>query len=316
MPRSTQPSSAPDSHSALRPVLLGSAAFAFWGLSPLFWRLLAEIPAQQQFAHRILWSLPSLWALILLRGHLPELRRAFSDRRTLLRLFAAGALLGVNWFTFIYAVATERLLDASLGYYITPLVNVMLGAVFLGERLRAGQRLAIALVVLGVALRTFDHGKLPWIAVALATSFGLYGLVKKTSKSAPIVGLSVEILPIVPFAIGYLLLTMPLEHAISAGNAGQLALLLCTGPVTVIPLLLFGAAAQRIRLATIGILQYIAPTLQFAIATLIFAEPFQTVQLISFALVWTALAIYLFESQRLPRKRESDGLRRGPRGPA
>ena len=289
--------------SSPRGVLLATGAFVFWGLSPLFWRLLAEVPAHVQLAHRVLWSLPSLLLLIAVLRLWPRLRASLTEPRVRWKLFLSGALVSGNWFTFIYAVEHERLLDASLGYYITPLVNVLFGALFLGERLRRAQKLSVGLVLIGVVLRTVDHGSLPWIAVALAGSFGLYGLVKKTVRAGSIDGLTVEILPVFPIALVYALFWSPAEASFAALDWDLRTWLLVTGPVTVLPLLLFGAAATRIPLATIGLLQYIAPTLQFALATLAFGEPFHTAQLLSFALVWTALVIYLYDGQLARRAR-------------
>jgi chloramphenicol-sensitive protein RarD len=282
-------------------ILLAAGAFTFWGLAPLYWRLLGELPSPALLGHRVVWSLPSLALLVLLLRRGDRFRRALGDRTVRTRLFAAGLLVSVNWFTFIYAIEVERVLDVSVGYYLTPLVNVLLGAVVLGERLRPAQRVAVGLALVGVILRTIDHGRLPWIAVVLAISFGIYGLVKKTVNADAVVGLSVEILPIAPFALGYLFLLESGPHGFGDLDLTTRMLVILAGPITVLPLMLFAAGARRIPLATVGLLQYVAPTVQFALAVGVFGEPFRTPQLLAFILVWTALAIYTVDAHRAHR---------------
>jgi len=296
-------------------VLFGAGAFLFWGLAPLYWRLL-DVPAHLVLVHRVVWSLPSLVLLVAVLGIGARVRAALADPIVRTRLFVAGALVTLNWFTFIYAIEVERVLDVSVGYYVTPLVNVLLGAIFLGERLRPAQRVAVALAVVGVVLRTIDHGRLPWIAVVLALSFGVYGLVKKTVRADAGVGLLVEILPVFPLA----LIALAFLEAGPDGMAGREGttwlLLVLSGPITVIPLLLFAAGARRIPLATVGLLQYLAPTVQFALAVGVFGEPFRTPQLLAFVLVWIALGVYTVDARRAARVGMPAGVTAGTRGGA
>lgn len=281
-------------------ILFGAGAFLFWGLAPLYWRLL-DVPAHVLLGHRVVWSIPSMVLLVVVLGLGGRVRTALGDPTVRTRLFVAGALVTLNWFTFIYAIEVERVLDVSVGYYLTPLVNVLLGAVFLGERLRPAQRVAVGLAFVGVVLRTIDHGRLPWIAVVLALSFGVYGLVKKTVRADAVVGLLAEILPVFPLALVALAFLETGPDGMAGRDGTTWLLLVLSGPITVIPLLLFAAGARRIPLATVGLLQYLAPTVQFALAVAVFGEPFRTPQLLAFVLVWIALGIYTVDAHRAAR---------------
>jgi chloramphenicol-sensitive protein RarD len=283
-------------------VVATAAAFALWGLIPLYWKQTAHLPATEVLSHRIAWSLPCLAVLLALRGRGPELRRALGSPRTRLLLLASTVLIAANWLTFIWAVNNDRVLDASLGYYINPLVSVLLGFVFLEERLRRLQALAVALAVVGVAVLTVRHG-LPWPSLVLAFSFGSYGLVRKVADVPGMVGLFVEVALLAPFTVGYLVwLRGSGEGAFATGETGLDLILVAAGPVTVVPLLLFAEGVRKLTLATVGFLQYLAPTGHFLLAVAVYDEPFDAVHLVAFALIWTALALYTFDLRRHLRR--------------
>ncbi|AQR74711.1 EamA family transporter RarD [Sphingomonas sp. LM7] len=278
----------------------GVGSYTLWGVLPLYIHLLKGVPALQVLAHRVLWSLLLLAILILV------LRRArgiiaAARGRTLLLLVGSALMIAINWIVYIWAVQNAHVLEASLGYFINPLVNVALGFAFLGERLRRLQGVAIGIAALGVVVLAASGGGALWISLLLATSFGIYGLLRKIAPIDALGGLTVETLLLAPFSIALLL------HASQAGtNAFGTSphldwLLVLAGVVTAAPLLLFAAAARRLPLATLGLLQYIAPTLQFAEAVLIFGEPMQTAHIVTFGLIWTGCALYAFDAIRAVR---------------
>lgn len=283
----------------------GVAAYAWWGLVPGYFKLIAHVPATVVLGHRIVWSVLLLAAILGVRRRWGEVG-AIAGQRTLWPWLGLSTLLiAGNWLVFIYAVATGRLLDASLGYFINPLVMILLGMVFLGERMRPAQWAAAGIAAAGVGYLSLSHGGLPWIAMVLPVSFGLYGLVRKRAPVGPVSGLFVETALLGPASAAYLmwfhLSDGPGVEA--AGTAGTLGLLLLAGVVTTAPLLWFVAAAQRLRLVTLGFLQYLSPTLQFFTAVLVFGEPFGRDRAITFALIWVALGIFA-----------ADSIRRGVRG--
>lgn len=285
----------------------GTAGFAFgvgsytlWGVLPLYIHLLKEVPALQVLAHRVLWSLGLLLLLILVLRRAPMILAA-ARGRTLLLLVGSALMIGINWIVYIWAVQNGHVLEASLGYFINPLVNVALGFAFLGERLRRLQAAAIAVAAAGVLVLALSGGGALWLSLLLALSFGFYGLLRKVAAIDALGGLTVETLLLAPFSIALLF------HASQAGtNAfGQSThldlLLALAGVVTALPLLLFAAAARRLPLATLGLLQYIAPSLQFAEAVLLFGEPVRTVHIATFALIWSGCALYAFDTIRAAR---------------
>jgi chloramphenicol-sensitive protein RarD len=264
---------------------------------PLYFRLLTHLPAWEVLAHRIIWAFALLAVVIVLRRKLPDILRIFRSKAVLTRLSASTLLIGLNWFTYIYAVFTAQIVEASLGYFITPLVNVLLGVVFLGERLRRLQILSLAVAAIGVGnLALLGHG-VPWIALTLACSFATYGLIRKTVAADSMSGLFVETMLLTPPALIFLLVLQARGESVSlpAGPAtwGMLAL---SGMITTVPLLLFAAAARRLTMASLGFLQYLAPTIQFLLAVFAFGEPFSMSQLASFAFIWIAVAIYSVSS--------------------
>lgn len=274
-----------------------AAAYALWGLFPLYFREVAEVAALEVVLHRAVWSLLFLLAVLAALRRFGALREAFGSPRRA-ALFAASALfLSVNWMVYVWAVQQHRVVEASLGYFINPLVNVLLGTLVLHERLRRGQWLAVALAAAGVLWLTVSVGQPPWIALALAFSFGFYGLLRKTAPLGALEGLAVETLLLAPLAAALLAWwTLDGRSALATGDAALIGWLVLAGPLTAVPLLLFGAGARRLPMATLGLLQYIAPTLQFALGLWVFHEPFDARRLAGFALIWTGLAVYSAES--------------------
>jgi chloramphenicol-sensitive protein RarD len=265
-------------------------AYVCWGLFPIYWKQLDRVPALQLIGHRILWSFVMLAAIIGATRQWQSFRRA-SFNTPVLRIYAvAAALVTVNWFTFVWAVNSGYVVETSLGYFINPLVNVLFGVLFLHERLRLVQWIAIGLAAAGVLYLTVLYGSLPWIALVLALSFGSYGLVKKKGLLGSVHGLALETAILTPLAIAYLMYVQRSgEGALLHGGLRSDLLLLGTGAVTTIPLLFFASAVQRIPLSLLGVLQYIAPTMQFLLGVLLYREPFTPAQFVGFAMVWAAL---------------------------
>ncbi|WP_428938480.1 EamA family transporter RarD [Fontivita pretiosa] len=272
----------------------GLGAYLLWGFIALYFKLVAHVPPIHVLAHRVVWSLVFVVALTAITGGWNELHSAIRNRRTLLFLAGSTTLLSINWFTFILAVATDRVVQASLGYFINPLVNVLLGMIFLRERLRPWQVVGLLLASSGVATLALSRGYLPWIALALAVSFGFYGLLRKLAPVGAMPGLTVETAILFVPALATIFLYQPANAP--AIDPKSLALLMLAGVVTAVPLLLFTAAARRLRLATMGFLQYLAPSCQFLLAIFAFHEPFSGADLTSFCLIWTALLIYSLDS--------------------
>jgi chloramphenicol-sensitive protein RarD len=279
----------------------GIAAYTIWGLVPLYWKLLKHVPAIQVLGHRIVWSLAVLVVLVVAmrRGG----RALGGVSRRVVGLYAiAAALIAVNWFLYIYAVNAGFIVETSLGYYITPLVNVLFGVVVFHERMRPAQWFAIVIAAAGVVQLTFAYGALPWIAFGLAASFGSYGLAKKKAPLDPVEGLTLETAILTPVAILYLvLLHRTGEGAFLRTGTTSDALMIGGGLVTTVPLLLFAAAVRTVPLSVIGIMQYIGPTLQFLLGVFLYHEPFSRTQLVGFSIVWLALVIYAGDSLRARR---------------
>jgi chloramphenicol-sensitive protein RarD len=286
-----------------RGLVYGVGAYAIWGLFPLYWRLLKPAGALEILAHRVLWSFVFVAVLLLALRRVEWLRGLRGQRRVVVLLAGAAVLIAVNWGTYIYGVNTARVVETSLGYYINPLVSVLLGVAVLRERLRGTQWLALAVGAAAVVVLTVDYGRPPWIAFTLAVSFGFYGLLKKTAGAPAAEGLAVESAVLAPVALGYLG-WLEFAGAATFGHVspGHTALMVFAGVATAVPLLLFAGAANRVPLTTIGVLQYIAPTLQFAIGVLVQHEPMPPARFAGFALVWVALAVFTVDGVRHHRR--------------
>lgn len=278
-------------------ILNGIAAYAMWGFFPIYWKLLHDVPALQVIGHRIGWSFLLLILVILFRRQWKEFRSAALKPKTIGLYSIAAVLLSVNWLVYVWGVNAGFIVETSLGYFINPLFSVLLGVVFLRERLRTLQWLPVALATAGVIYLTLTYGRLPWIALTLAVSFGLYGLVKKLAPLGSLYGLTLETAIVFPVALIYLTAVdfSGMGAFLHEGPRTDL-LLIGAGAVTTIPLLMFASAARQTPLTVIGLLQYIAPTIQFLIGVFIYHEPFDRSHLIGFGLVWVALIFFWVES--------------------
>lgn len=278
-------------------ILNGIAAYVMWGFFPIYWKLLHDVPALQVIGHRIGWSFVLLIAFILLTRQWTEFRSAVLAPKTVGIYSVASVLLSVNWLIYVWGVNAGFIVETSLGYFINPLFSVLLGVVFLREQLRIVQWVPVALAAAGVIYLTVTYGRPPWIALSLAVSFGLYGLVKKLSPLGSLYGLTLETAIVFPIALVYLtFVDFSGTGAFLQNSALTDILLIGAGVVTTIPLLMFASAARQIPLTVIGILQYIAPTIQFLIGVFLYHEPFDRSRLIGFGLVWIALIIFWVES--------------------
>lgn len=270
----------------------GLAAYLLWGFLPLYFLLLKGVDPVEIVAQRILWSLALLAVVVPLAGRWPALRAALGNRRLLLQLTASSTLIAVNWLVYVWAVFNGHVLAASLGYFLNPLVNVALGTIFLGERLTRWQAAAVALAALAVAILGVEAREGLWISLTLALSFGLYGLVRKVAAVESLEGLTIETALLAPFSLAWLA-WLGAHGTLAFGQALDTSLLLVlAGAVTAAPLLLFAAAARRLRYSTMGLLQYLAPSIQFALAITIFGEALRPVQLACFGLIWSACLVY------------------------
>ncbi|RUX32941.1 EamA family transporter RarD [Mesorhizobium sp. M7A.F.Ca.US.011.01.1.1] len=278
---------------ARRGFLLALGAYLLWGLLPFYMKAVAHLPLAEVIAHRIVWSVPIAAAVLIWAGRTADFKAALHSPRTIAMAALTAALISVNWGIYVWAIAVDRTVETALGYYINPLVSVVVGALLLGERLDRLQIAAVVLAAVAVAVLTIEGGKLPWVSLALAFSFAAYGFFRKTLPIGPSQGFLLEVLLLAVPALGYIvyLIATGQDHIVSSSGADR-ALLIGCGPVTSIPLLLFAFGAKLLRLSTIGIMQYIAPTMVFLIAVLIFDEPFGTTQAVAFALIWAALAVY------------------------
>ena len=286
-----------------RGLLLGIAAYGLWGGFPLYWPLLEPAGAIEILAHRILWSMVTMGLLVVVFRRTPQLRAILADRRTFLLLASAALIITVNWATYIYGVNNERVVETSLGYFINPLVTVLMGVFILGERLRPLQWAALGVASIAVVVLTVDYGRLPYIALVLAFSFGTYGLLKKTANVGAVESLAVETTVIAPLAavyLGWLIVTG--SSTFGAEGTGHALLVASTGIVTAIPLICFSAAATRVSMTTLGLLQYLAPVLQFALGVFVLDEAMPASRWIGFVLVWTALVVFTAEATNHHRR--------------
>ena len=279
------------------------AACGIWGFSPLFYKELAHVPALDVLAHRMLWSLIFFGLVLALQSRLGEVRAALGSLRGFAVIFVAAVVVGVNWALFIWSVQIGQTTQSSLGYYIYPLVAVLIGRLVFGERLARTQWAAVALAATAVGLLTFGLGAVPGLALALAITFGFYGMLKKRLDLGPVVSVTAEVVVLTPAAIWLLWRTHAGGGAVFGGDLRSALFLVLSGPVTAVPLILFSHAARRLAMSTLGVLQYLNPSLQFACAVFIFAEPFTLWHLAAFGLIWTALAVYSATAWRQDRAR-------------
>lgn len=281
----------------------GVLAYGSWGFVAYYFKAVAETGPLEVLCHRVIWSVLILGVMVALRRRWGEARGLLRDADTWRSMAVSTVLIAVNWLVFIYAVQAGRLVEASLGYFINPLVSIVLGMAFLGERLRRWQWVAVGLAVAGVSVYTWRVGTLPWVSLVLAGSFGLYGLVRKQSKAGPILGLFFETTLLAPLAVGYLLVlgmtdigSLTFTSREGIGSLKMDVLLAAGGLVTTLPLLWFASAARRLRLSTIGFMQYSAPTIQFLIAVLDFGEPFGRARAVAFVIIWLGIGVFVVDS--------------------
>ena len=289
---------------SLRGLGFALTAYVLWGFLPIFMKALAHISPAEVIAHRVIWSLPIAGVVLWATGRTGDLMVALRTPKMLLMGAATAALITINWGIYVWAIGAGHALDAALGYYINPLFSVFLGAMLLGEKLSLSQKWAIALAALAVIVLTLEAGKLPLVALGLTISWGAYAYLKKSLPIGPNQGFFLEILILTPFALGYILWAEITEtsHFI-AGSTSDTVLLLCCGLVTAVPLMIYANGAKLLRLSTIGILQYIAPTMIFLTAVFVFGEPFGTARMIAFPMIWAALVIYTASMLRQARGR-------------
>jgi chloramphenicol-sensitive protein RarD len=281
-------------------------AYGLWGMLPLFLKAVSHLPALEVVAHRILWSVPIAGAVLVATGRTGDLKAALRSPRTVALASLTAGLITINWGLYVWAIAVERTVETSLGYYINPLMSVVMGAVLLGERLSRAQVAALALATVAVVLMTVEAGVLPWVSLVLAGSFAIYGFLRKTLPIGPSQGFFLEVLILSVPALAYAiwLQATGVSHFVPSQPRDMLLLLAC-GPATAVPLLLYGFGAKLLKLSTIGIMQYIAPTGIFLIAVFAFGEPFGMVRLAAFALIWVALAIYTWSMFSQARDRRA-----------
>lgn len=304
-----EPSSGQRPSPASAGIAFGLAAYGFWGLLPIYFKLLTSVPPVAIVAQRIVWSILFLFVLTLVMRGFGQVRSALSDRRTLRLLMLTALLIGTNWLIYVYAVNSGHILAASLGYYLNPLANILLGYFVLREPLSRTQWIAVAIASVGVAVLAAGALQHLWISVALCISFALYGLFRKIAAVEASAGLAIETGLLLPVALGWLFFGASSGIAIwGDGSTRVLLLLLGTGIASTLPLLFFTAAARRLRYSTLGILQFVAPTLQFLLAVFAYGEPFTLAHAVAFAAIWTAAALYLISSVRSARAAHSEAL--------
>ncbi len=301
-----------NAHQQRSALISGIAAFVFWGIIPVYWKLVRAVPASEILAHRFVWTTAFLVGLLTWQGRWPEVRSAFRSRRTVLFCLASGCAISCNWLMFIWAVNSNRVLETSLGYFMAPIVNVLFGAIFLRERLTRWQLASFVLATIGVLNLTLGYGRFPYIAIGLCCSWGLYGLLRKLSGTAAIPGLFFETTLLLPLAIVFLIFLQQ-KNALFFGPVhwSESLLLVASGVITGLPLVWFGYAARHLRLTTVGFLQYLAPSGTFFLGVFLYHETFTRAHLITFGLIWIACGIFTAEMIRLWR-RQRGGMNQVP----
>ena len=288
---------------AVAGAISAGTGYLIWGVAVIFYKQLSAMTPFAVLAHRAIWSVLLTTLLIAFFRRHSQLMALLRDRKSMMALCCSALLIGGNWLVFIYSVNASRVVETSLGYYINPLVSVLIGVALLGERLSRLQIFAIGLALLGVMNFAIALGTLPWISLFLAATFAAYGYLRKITNADPLEGLFVEVVVLLPFAAGYLWwLGATGEGVFGNGDLSTVILLVLTGPMTAVPLMLFTFGARRIRLATLGLMQYLAPTAQFLIAVGMYEEPFSAVHVVTFALIWAGLAIFSYDTWRTERE--------------
>lgn len=284
-------------------VFYALAAYGIWGILPIYWKAMKQIPAGDILAHRIFWSFLFLAAIISGLRKWGEFRQAFTSVRSILAVSLASILISTNWLVYIWAVNSNHIVEASLGYYINPLLTIMLGMIVLRERADFWQFVSIALAFVGVGFLTYQYGRVPWVALTLAVSFAVYGLVKKLSKLSSLTGLAAETMMVAPLALGFLIFQISTQAVAYVDiSFWMVAMIILTGVVTSVPLLLFAQGAKRVSLSTLGFVQYLSPSLSLLIGIFIYKEKFTLIDLISFGCIWVALAIFSFTRKEVLAK--------------
>jgi chloramphenicol-sensitive protein RarD len=287
-----------------RGYLYAALSYVMWGLLPIYWKIFNQVDAWEILTHRIIWSVVFVLILVGIQRKWKKLREAIPDAKSFLALTLTSLLISLNWVTYIWSVNSNHMVETSLGYYITPLVNVFLGVFFLGERLSKLQWTSIALAAIGVIIMTVSYGQFPWVALALAVTFGLYGLAKKKIKVEPLIGLSLETMIVAPIALIFLLAVLHGGEALVVLPNWKIAVLLLAGVATASPLLFFAEGAKRLPLSVMGFFQYIAPTITLILSLAVYGETFTTNDFISFGFIWIALILYSYQiikKQKEPR---------------
>ena len=277
-------------------------AFVMWGALPIYWKFLKAVPAEEILAHRIIWSVVFVYLILLFQRRISELWAALCDRRTVMLMTFSGLVIGSNWFVYIWAVNHDRVLETSMGYFICPMVSVMLGLFFLQEKIRGLMKPSVLFAFAGILVISFGYGKFPFAGVYLALSFGFYGLFRKKAGVKPLPGLFLETLTLAPFSAVYLIYVHMNGGGAFLADTSDTLYLLGTGAATSLPLLLYVAGANRIRLGTVGTLQYIAPTIAFFIGAFMYNEPLDSSKLLAFVLIWAGVFLYLAQLYKDTRK--------------
>ncbi|MGM7703397.1 EamA family transporter RarD [Pseudalkalibacillus sp. Hm43] len=285
-------------------VAAGAGAYILWGFLPLYWKLINHVPSEEILAHRMIWSFVFMLIVLMflrrIKKFVTELKELIANKKKLVGLLFAAIFITINWYTYIWAVNNNHVVEASLGYYINPLVSVLLGIVFLKERLSFWQIISFTFAAIGVSILTFNFGSIPWVAISLAVSFGLYGLLKKLTALGALTGLTIETMFITPVALLYVsFLVNDGTNSFVLSEPMTASLLFGAGVATAIPLLLFATGANRVSLSMIGFLQYIAPTIMLVLGIFLYNETFSQIHMISFIFIWIALAIFTLSNTRL-----------------
>lgn len=292
-------------------IIYTASAYLLWGFLPIYWKLIQEVPAGEILAHRIIWSFLFMVAVILVmrkgKAFIKECKLIIHDKRKLIGITLASVMISINWLTYIWAVNSDHVIQASLGYYINPLVSILLGIIVLNETLTRRQLLSFILAGIGVTYLTISYGVFPWVALLLAFSFGFYGLLKKMVDIGAMFGLAIETMIVTPLALFYVPIFT--ENTFVKGDilSNTNLLLIGAGIVTAIPLLLFASGAKKIPLSMVGFLQYIAPTIMLVLGIFVYHETFSTSHLVSFMLIWIALIIYMGSAHRRPSRKKKSG---------